>query len=89
MCDPMAVIMGIGSILGAISNKPPKPPEPPKPALPTAPGRAQTTTKENVNVELGGARKGDKVRRGQIDLIGRQTSGNSLRTSKKSGINIL
>ncbi len=85
----MSLIMGIGSIIGAVSNKPPKPPEPPKPALPTAPGRAQTTTKENVNVELGGTRQSDKARRKSIDIVGRSTSGGSLRTSKKSGINII
>ena len=88
MCDPMTLISGIGAIFGALSNKPPKPPEPPEPVLPSAPGRAQTTNKEDVNVDLGGERAGDTARKKSLTATAKK-GGSSLRTSKASVINII
>ena len=91
MCDPLSLIMGIGSIFGAVSNKPPPPPLPPKPVIPTptASGRQQTTKTGKVNVALGGTRTQDKARKTASSTAASKTSGSTLRTSNASGINII
>ena len=89
MCDPLSLIMGIGSIFGAASNKPPPPPLPPEPALPSVSGRTQTTKTGKVNVALGGQRAKDtsKIKTGGTGVT--KKSGSALSTSKASGINII
>lgn len=93
MCDPLSLIMGIGSIFGAVSNKPPPPPLPPEPAIPAPPsasGRQQTTKTGKVNVALGGQRAKDtssKIKTGGTGVT--KKGGSALSTSQASGINII
>lgn len=89
MCDPLSLIMGIGSIFGAVSNKPPPPPLPPEPAIPAVSGRQQTTKTGKVNVALGGTRAQDTARKTASSTAATKTSGSTLRTSTASGINII
>lgn len=86
MCDPLSLIMGLGSIVGSVANKPPPPPLPPEPSVP---GRKQTTKLGKVNVALGGTRKQDTARKIAVSTAAPKTSGSALRTSKASGINII